>query len=170
MRYPPECWQCSASILKQAQQARRLLGEHLRQRHSPGPSARIGCLDCRHDDAPDARWCRRRVGAHMTAGAQPTLSPPQRLGRDLLRALVETNTTHATGSTTTAAELLAARFVAAEFRRAHVQVAESAPSKGNLVVRYASTTPGKSRCSSAWGVTEQSVDGRRLYTPATATG
>src|SRR5436305_14741091 len=42
-----------------------------------------------------------------------TLTPYQQLGRDLLKELVETNTEHSIGSTTKAAELLAARFRAA---------------------------------------------------------
>ena len=43
-------------------------------------------------------------------GAQQPQTPYQRLGRDILRELVETNTEHSIGSTTKAAELLAARF------------------------------------------------------------
>ena len=46
-------------------------------------------------------------------GAQQPQTPYQRLGRDILRELVETNTEHSIGSTTKAAELLAARFRAA---------------------------------------------------------
>jgi acetylornithine deacetylase/succinyl-diaminopimelate desuccinylase-like protein len=69
-----------------------------------------------------------------------TLTPYQTLGRDLLRELVETNTTYSNGSTTRAAELLAARFRAAGFPAADVEVV--GPDSGrdaknkNLVVRY----------------------------------
>jgi acetylornithine deacetylase/succinyl-diaminopimelate desuccinylase-like protein len=72
--------------------------------------------------------------------AQAPLTPFQSLGRDLLRELVETNTTHSAGSTTKAAELLAARFRAAGFSAADVQIV--GPDSGadakdrNLVVRY----------------------------------
>jgi acetylornithine deacetylase/succinyl-diaminopimelate desuccinylase-like protein len=64
----------------------------------------------------------------------------QALGRDILRELIETNTTYSEGSTTKAAELLAARFRAAGFPPADVQIV--GPDTGrdakdrNLVVRY----------------------------------
>ena len=79
------------------------------------------------------------VGFSPVARAQ-TLTPYQSLGRDLLRDLVETNTTYSAGSTTKAAELLAARFRAAGFPAADVQVV--GPDTGrdatdkNLIVRY----------------------------------
>lgn len=64
----------------------------------------------------------------------------QRMGRDVLKELIETDTTHATGSTTIAAERMAARLLAAGFPKADVQVVrgsqKEAESKGNLVVRY----------------------------------
>jgi acetylornithine deacetylase/succinyl-diaminopimelate desuccinylase-like protein len=69
-----------------------------------------------------------------------TLTPYQRLGRDLLEELVETNTEHSIGSTTKAAELLAARFRAAGFPASDVTIV--GPDTGldvkdkNLVVRY----------------------------------
>src|SRR2546430_3414804 len=55
-------------------------------------------------------------------GAQQPQTPYQRLGRDILRELVETNTEHSIGSTTKAAELLAARFRAAGFPTSDVEV------------------------------------------------
>ena len=73
-------------------------------------------------------------------GAQQSLTPYQRLGRDILRELVETNTEHSIGSTTKAAELLAARFRAAGFSASDVEVV--GPDTGtdrkdkNLLVRY----------------------------------
>ncbi|HKO16922.1 MAG TPA: M20/M25/M40 family metallo-hydrolase, partial [Gemmatimonadaceae bacterium] len=71
--------------------------------------------------------------------AQAPLTPYQTLGRELLRQLVETNTTYSAGSTTRAAQLLAARFRAAGFPAADVQIV--GPDTGrdsrnrNLVVR-----------------------------------
>jgi acetylornithine deacetylase/succinyl-diaminopimelate desuccinylase-like protein len=76
------------------------------------------------------------AGAH----AQNALTPYQSLGRDVLRELVGTNTTYSAGSTTKAAEQLAARFRAAGFPAADVQIV--GPTTGrdakdrNLVVRY----------------------------------
>ena len=75
-----------------------------------------------------------------SAHAQSTPTAYQTLGRDILRELIETNTTYASGSTTRASELLAARFRAAGFPAADVQIV--GPDTGrdakdrNLVVRY----------------------------------
>jgi acetylornithine deacetylase/succinyl-diaminopimelate desuccinylase-like protein len=57
------------------------------------------------------------------------------LAREIFRELVETDTTHDHGSTTTAAEALARRFRAAGFPAADVQVLGPSPRKMNLVVR-----------------------------------
>jgi len=75
-----------------------------------------------------------------TSGAQGALSAQQSVGRDILRELIETNTTYSNGSTTKAAELMAARFRAAGFPAADVQIV--GPDTGrdakdrNLIVRY----------------------------------
>lgn len=75
----------------------------------------------------------------LLAGQQP-LTPYQRLGRDILRELVETNTEHSIGSTTKAAEVLAARFRGAGFAASDIEVV--GPDTGsdskdkNLVIRY----------------------------------
>src|SRR3954470_7998837 len=74
-----------------------------------------------------------------------TLTPYQQLGRDLLKELVETNTEHSIGSTTKAAELLAARFRAAGVPASDVTIV--GPDTGfearnkNLVVRYRGAGP-----------------------------
>ena len=64
----------------------------------------------------------------------------ERMGRAVLKELIETDTTHSTGSTTVAAERMAARLVAAGFPPADVVVVhapeKSAATKGNLVARY----------------------------------
>lgn len=71
---------------------------------------------------------------------QASLTPYQSLGRELLREMVETNTEYSGGSTTKLAESLAARFRAAGFPAADVQLV--GPDTGrdakdkNLVVRY----------------------------------
>src|SRR6266550_1303447 len=82
--------------------------------------------------------------AHITVStllsAQQPQTPYHRLGRDILRELVETNTEHSIGSTTKAAELLAARFRAAGFAASDVEIV--GPDTGtdrkdkNLLVRY----------------------------------
>src|SRR3954469_3201466 len=80
------------------------------------------------------------LSAARASGAQGPSSTQQSLGRDILRELIETNTTHSGGSTTKAAEGMAARFRAAGFPAADVQIV--GPDTGrdakdkNLVVRY----------------------------------
>jgi len=80
------------------------------------------------------------VAALTLLTAQQPLTPYQKLGRDILRELVETNTEYSIGSTTKAAEGLAARFRAAGFPAGDIEVI--GPDTGrdsqdkNLVVRY----------------------------------
>jgi acetylornithine deacetylase/succinyl-diaminopimelate desuccinylase-like protein len=70
----------------------------------------------------------------LLAGAQ-SLSPHQRLARDIHKELVEINTVTATGDTAKAAEAMAARLRSAGFPAADVRVFTPAPRKGNLVAR-----------------------------------
>jgi acetylornithine deacetylase/succinyl-diaminopimelate desuccinylase-like protein len=65
--------------------------------------------------------------------------PENRLARDILRELIEINTTHATGSTGKAAEAMAARLRAAGFAPADVQVVGPRPERANLVARLRGT-------------------------------
>src|SRR5258705_9457110 len=80
------------------------------------------------------------ASAVSAARAQASLTPYQQLGRDILRELVETNTEYSIGSTTKAAELMAARFRAAGFPDADVQIVGPDTGRdakdGNLLVRY----------------------------------
>lgn len=63
--------------------------------------------------------------------------------RAILKELVEINTTDSSGSTTKAAEAMAARLKAAGFADADVQVLGPNPRKGNLVARLRGRSPGK---------------------------
>lgn len=78
--------------------------------------------------------------AALPARAQQAPTPYQSLGRSILKELVETNTEWSVGSTTKAAQKLAARFRAAGFPASDVQVV--GPDRGrdakdrNLIVRY----------------------------------
>jgi acetylornithine deacetylase/succinyl-diaminopimelate desuccinylase-like protein len=92
--------------------------------------------------------CRRVVAAIAYVVTVVSLvaqfpTPYQRMGRDVLKELVETDTTHSTGSTTVAAEKMAARLVAAGFPKADVALVrgtqKGAETKGNLVARYRGT-------------------------------
>jgi acetylornithine deacetylase/succinyl-diaminopimelate desuccinylase-like protein len=75
------------------------------------------------------------------AGKMP--SPQEQLARDIFRELVEINTTDSSGSTTVAANAMAARLKAAGFTDQDVHVLGPNPRKGNLVARLRGT--GKER-------------------------
>ncbi len=62
-----------------------------------------------------------------------------RLVRDVLRELIEINTTHSVGSTGKAAEAMAQRLLAAGFAPADVQVIGPRPERANLVARLRGT-------------------------------
>lgn len=74
--------------------------------------------------------------AALAAQTPARLTPFQQLGHDVLAQLVHINTTHEDGNTTWAADSLAARFIAAGFPAADVQVLGPNRKNRNLVVRY----------------------------------
>jgi acetylornithine deacetylase/succinyl-diaminopimelate desuccinylase-like protein len=84
--------------------------------------------------------------AGLPAGAQEVATGQSVLTRrtdaneqralEIYRELIEIDTTHDSGSTTAAAEAMAARLIAAGFPAADVQVLAELPRKGNLVARY----------------------------------
>jgi acetylornithine deacetylase/succinyl-diaminopimelate desuccinylase-like protein len=74
----------------------------------------------------------------LLASAQ-SLSPHQRLARDVYKELVEINTVTATGDTAKAAEAMAARLRTAGLPADDVRVFTPAPRKGNLVARLRGT-------------------------------
>src|SRR5262245_34711169 len=65
----------------------------------------------------------------------PALQPHQQLAHDIYKQLIEINTTDSVGSTTVAAEAMAARFRAAGFPDVDIFVGGPTARKGNLVVR-----------------------------------
>ena len=81
-------------------------------------------------------WSAIMLLAAVPAIAQNTSADHQRLGREVLKELIETNTTLSSGSVTAAAERMAARLVSAGFPQADVQVVGGAEKKRNLVARY----------------------------------
>ena len=83
---------------------------------------------CGKDDATVA------VDNATTNSAPAELQPHQQMAREILKELVETDTTF-TGNTTIAAQRLAARAIAAGFPEDDVHVVGAAENKGNLVVR-----------------------------------
>src|ERR1700738_4950347 len=105
-------------------------------------------------DTGRARPCRKRCRAKH-AGESPALHPmvyfhdmrcllasltmlspifaQSQPARDILRELIEIDTTHSTGDTTRAAEAMAARLTHAGFAAADITVLGPHPRKGNLV-------------------------------------
>src|SRR5262249_42680171 len=65
--------------------------------------------------------------------------PYQQMGRDIYKELIETDTTHSTGDTTKAAELIAKRVLAAGFPGADVQGVGPEPTKKKVGGRYRGT-------------------------------
>ena len=67
-----------------------------------------------------------------------TLTPHQRLAREIYSELISINTADSVGAVTPAAEAMAKRFRAAGFPEADVRILipDGKPKKGNLVVRY----------------------------------
>ncbi|GAC1515778.1 MAG: M20/M25/M40 family metallo-hydrolase [Gemmatimonadaceae bacterium] len=83
--------------------------------------------------------------AGQVTSPSPTLTPAQALARAVYKELIETNTVDSVGSTTKAAEAVAARFRAAGFPAAdvHLLIPPGHPDKGNLIVRYRGRGQGK---------------------------
>jgi acetylornithine deacetylase/succinyl-diaminopimelate desuccinylase-like protein len=71
------------------------------------------------------------------------LSPSQQLAREILKELIEINTTDSAGDVTRAAEAMASRLKAAGFPAGDIQVLGPRPRKGNLVARLRGTGAGK---------------------------
>ena len=67
--------------------------------------------------------------------AQRVSPNPSLLGREILKELIETNTTRSSGDTTLASDRMAARLIAAGFPRADVVVVGGTAGRKNLVAR-----------------------------------
>ena len=77
----------------------------------------------------------RPLAAFLVLAPLWAQSPQQREARDILRQLIEINTTDSSGDNTRAAEAMAARFRDAGFPPSDVQVLAPRQRKGNLVAR-----------------------------------
>lgn len=80
---------------------------------------------------------------HAQQPAPTSPAPYAALAKELLRELVEINTTHSMGNTTTAAEAMAARLRAAGFPERDLFVGGPTPTRGNLVARLRGRSTGK---------------------------
>src|ERR1700754_2300123 len=78
------------------------------------------------------------LAAFVSSASAQTLTPHQKLARDVYSELISINTVDSVGSVTKAAEAMAARFRAAGFPASDIKILPPAgkPTKGNLVVRY----------------------------------
>ena len=77
-----------------------------------------------------------------TAAPKSELLPHQQMAKDILRELVEIDTTQA-GNTTIAAEAIAARLLAEGFAAEDIHVIGPTADRGNLVVRYRGRDAGR---------------------------
>jgi len=69
------------------------------------------------------------------------LAPHEAIARNILRELVETDTTDSTGDNTLAAETMARRLLEAGFPAEDVEILAPAPHKGNLIARLRGQKP-----------------------------
>ena len=81
------------------------------------------------------------LGAFIATSAlaqSPTLTPYQKLAREVYSELISINTVDSVGSVTKAVDAMAKRFRAAGFPESDIKILTPAgkPTKGNLVVRY----------------------------------
>jgi acetylornithine deacetylase/succinyl-diaminopimelate desuccinylase-like protein len=76
------------------------------------------------------------VGWTACSVAQKPDVAERTLARAVFQQLIETDTTHSTGSTTKAAELVRARLLEAGFSAADMEIVGPKPERMNLVVRY----------------------------------
>ena len=84
------------------------------------------------------------IGAPASADADTAadLAAHEVLARDILKELVETDTTDSTGDNTVAAQAMRGRLLAAGFAEEDVEILAPAPRKGNLIARYRGQKPG----------------------------
>ncbi len=83
--------------------------------------------------------CATLFAAAAALAQSGAANPENALVRDILRELIETNTTHSTGSTGLAAERMAARLRAAGFAAADIEILGPRPERANLVARIHGT-------------------------------
>jgi len=75
---------------------------------------------------------------NVAVQAQTLDAAQRKLARDVFQQLIETNTTHSSGSTTTAAERMRARMLEAGFAPGDMEIVGPSAKRMNLVVRYRS--------------------------------
>lgn len=79
--------------------------------------------------------------ACSVAGAASLDSNDRQLAHDVLKQLIEINTTHSVGSTTLAAQAMEDRLLAAGFPKQDMTILGPNDKRGNLIVRYRAANP-----------------------------
>lgn len=87
--------------------------------------------------------CEREGPQAPVTAPGADLLPHQALARDILKQLIEIDTTDSNGDNTAAAQAMADRLLAAGFPSEDVQVLAPVERKGNLVARYRGREPGR---------------------------
>ncbi len=98
---------------------------------------------CGQEQATEAPPVTEPAVSAPAAAATPGLLPHQQLARDILKELIEIDTTDSVGDNTAAAQAMADRLLAAGFPEEDVQVLGPAEKKGNLVARYRGRDTGR---------------------------
>ena len=98
---------------------------------------------CGQEQATEAPPATEPAVSVPAAAATPGLLPHPELARDILRELIEIDTTDSVGDNTAAAQAMADRLLAAGFPQEDVQVLGPAEKKGNLVARYRGRDTGR---------------------------
>ena len=100
-------------------------------------------VSCGQEQAAEAPPAAEPAVAALAAVTATDLLPHQQLARDILKELIEIDTTDSVGDNTAAAQAMADRLLAAGFPAEDVQVLGPAEKKGNLVARYRGRDTGR---------------------------
>ncbi len=99
--------------------------------------------NCPHESVSALLFACLLTAPVISNGQSIRSNTEQKLAREIFQELIEINTTDSVGSTTRAAEAMAARLKAARFPAADVQVLGPNPRKGNLIARLRGRDSGR---------------------------
>ena len=105
--------------------------------------AALFVASCGKEQAPEAPPATEPAVSAPAPVPSSDLPSHQQLARDILKELIEIDTTDSVGDNTAAAQAMADRLLAAGFPAEDVQVLGPAERKGNLVARYRGRDTGR---------------------------
>ena len=105
--------------------------------------AALFVVSCGKEQAPEAPTATEPAVSAPAPVPSSDLPSHQQLARDILKELIEIDTTDSVGDNTAAAQAMADRLLAAGFPAEDVQVLGPAERKGNLVARYRGRDTGR---------------------------